>query len=120
MQVRFDTNDYCVPVKYAGHNVGIKGYAKKVEIYSDGMMIASHERCFEKHQSIYKLEHYLPLLEQCGRAILNAVPVRQNIPQDVLEKLKNNSPRELMRISNGYCNNYEPTTTEQTGYRYSL
>ena len=57
----------------------MKGYAEKVEVYADGMLIASHVRCFGKHQSVYDLKHYLPLLEQRGRAILNAAPVRQEL-----------------------------------------
>jgi transposase len=73
--VRFKTNNYSVPVEYAGHTVGVKGYAEKVEVYADGRLIAAHARCFGKHQSVYKLEHYMPLLERRGRAILNAAPV---------------------------------------------
>ena len=105
---RFDTNNYSVPVEYAGHTVGVKGYAEKVEVYADGKRIASHARCFEKHQSVYKLEHYLPLLEQRGRAILNAAPLRQNLPEDVLEQLKVCEPRERIRILRQYCESPEP------------
>ena len=86
----------------------MKGYAEKVEVYADGKRIASHARCFEKHQSVYKLEHYLPLLEQRGRAILNAAPVRQNLPEDVLEQLRICEPRERIRILRQYCESPEP------------
>lgn len=85
---RFATNDYSVPCAYAGRRVGIKAYPEIVEIYADGEQIAVHERCFGKHRTAYKLEHYLPLLEQRGRAILNAAPVRQNVPDAVMDELR--------------------------------
>lgn len=108
--VRFHTNDYSVPVQYVGRSVGVKGYAEKVDVFADGKRIASHTRCFGKYQSIYRLEHYLPLLEQRGRAILNAAPVRQNLPKDVLEQLRANAadPKELMNILKRYCEISEP------------
>jgi transposase len=106
--VRFDTNNYSVPIEYTGRAVGVKGYAEKVEVYADGKLIASHTRCFGKHQSVYKLEHYLPLLEQRGRAILNAAPVRQNLPEEIFEQLKGCEPRDRIRILRQYCESPEP------------
>jgi transposase len=106
--IRYDTNNYSVPVEYTGRTVGVKGYAEKVEVYADGKLIASHVRCFGKYQSLYKLEHYLPLLEQRGRAILNAAPVRQNLPEDVLEHLRVCEPQERIRILQQYCTDSEP------------
>lgn len=105
--VRFDTNTYSVPVEYAGQTVGVKGYAEKVEVYAAGRQIASHARCFGKHQSVYKLEHYLPLLEQRGRAILNAAPVRQNLPEEILEQLRTCDPSERICILRQHCENPE-------------
>ena len=85
---RFRMNNYSVPVKYVGRLVGIKGYPEIVEIYYKGELIATHNRCFSKNQSIYHLEHYMPLLIERKRAILNAAPVKQNIPQEVLAEMK--------------------------------
>lgn len=98
--VRFDTNDYSVPVSYCGSSVGVKGYAERVEVYSKGQLIASHERCFKRHTPTYKLDHYLPVLEQRGRAVFNAAPVRQNLPPEFLDWLKGHSAdhKELMRL----------------------
>ena len=93
--VRFATNDYSVPCAYAGRQAGVKAYPESVEIYVDGQRIALHERCFGKNRTTYKLEHYLPLLEQRGRAILNAAPVRQNVPEAVMEELKAAESHEL-------------------------
>ena len=84
--VCFRTNRYSVPVAYAGRIVGIKAYPETIEVYCDGAIIAEHERCFGQHQSRYRLEDYLPLLEIRGRALLNAAPVRQNIPPEILQQ----------------------------------
>ena len=98
--VRFDTNDYSVPVSYSGCNVSVKGYAERIEVYCKGQMIAIHERCFKRHTPTYKLEHYLPILKERGRAVFNAAPVRQNLPPEFLEWLKGRSAdhKELMRL----------------------
>lgn len=85
---RFRTNSYSVPVRFAGRQVGIKGYPETIEIYYQGELIAVHDRCFGRHQKIYQLEHYMPLLEQRGRAILDAAPVKQNVPPEVMEELR--------------------------------
>ena len=96
--VRFRTNNYSVPVKYVGREVGIKGYPETVEIYFNGMKISSHMRLFGKHQSSYHLEDYMPLLEKRPRAITNAAPVKQNIPPEVLHELKNNTSDQAQVI----------------------
>lgn len=86
--VKFRTNNYSVPVIYTGKTVGVKGYPEVIEIYYKGLKIATHTRCFGKNQSIYHLEHYMPLLEERKRAILDAAPVKQNVPPEILEELR--------------------------------
>ena len=101
---RFRMNNYSVPVKYVGRLVGIKGYPEIVEIYYKGELIATHNRCFSKNQSIYHLEHYMPLLIERKRAILNAAPVKQNIPPEVLAEMKklNGDYSRMIDILNGF------------------
>lgn len=89
--VKFQTNNYSVPVKYTGQTVGVKGYPETVEIYYKGELIATHNRSFGRNQSVYHLEHYMPLLEMKRRAILDAAPVKQNVPPEVLAELRRNS-----------------------------
>ena len=84
--VRFRTNDYSVPVAYVGRMVGVKAYPEKIDIFCNGDLIASHERCFGQYRKCYRLEHYMPLLETRSRAFFNAAPVRQNIPPEVLTR----------------------------------
>lgn len=85
--VRFDTNNYFVPISHCGHEVAAKGYGTRVVIYHRSTVIAKHNRCYGKRQTIYELAHYLPLLEKRPRSILNAKPVRHALPQDILEWL---------------------------------
>ena len=95
--VRFDTNNYSVPVSHCGHEVAVKGYGTKVVIYYRNTIIAKHNRCYGKKQTIYELAHYLPLLEKRPRSILNAKPVRHALPQDLLEWLANLPVKEMMK-----------------------
>lgn len=86
--VRFQTNSYSVPPEYVGKMVGVKGYPEKIEIYFGGMKIAEHARCFHRNQKCCLLEHYMPLLEKRRRAIPNALPVKQNVPYEVMKKIR--------------------------------
>ena len=86
--VRYDTNNYSVPVKYCGCDVSVKDYADHVTVFCKGEKVAKHDRCYGKKQSIYLLNHYLPLLERKGSAIFQARPFRDTLPADFNEWLK--------------------------------
>ena len=88
---QFLTNSYSVPVQYIGRMIGIKGYPETIEIYYKRALIAVHTRCYGKHQSVYHLEHYMPLLQERRRAIVNAAPVKQNVSPEILDELRKNS-----------------------------
>jgi len=62
--VRFDDNDYSVPVAYAHHTVTLKGSCGEVRIYSGPEEIARHERIWAKEQIRLDPVHYLALLER--------------------------------------------------------
>lgn len=91
--VRFESNSYSVPVKWAGRLVTVKASALKIQIYYRGEKLAVHERCYKKNRSLYQLEHYLPLIEQRPRSVFHARPVKAaNIPeeiQDFARQIKN-------------------------------
>ena len=78
--VRFDTNNYSIPAAYCGKEVSVKTGPEMVWIYCGGKCISQHQRCLDRRQAIYKLEHYLPLLEKEGRAIFYAKPVQDALP----------------------------------------
>ena len=98
--VRYDTNSYSVPVRLCGKTVSIKALPERIEIFSEGESVAVHQRCFGRYQSIYCLEHYLPLLERKGRALFHARPVRDNVPDSFLNWLKrqNLKPKALVAL----------------------
>jgi hypothetical protein len=54
----------------------------------------------------YKLEHYLPLLKERGRAILNAAPVRQNVPLVQLRAAASDKA-QMMGILQKFCDTPE-------------
>jgi transposase len=73
--VRFDGNDYSVPVAQAHHEVTLKGFVDRVEVFTRaGERIASHTRIWAKERVSYQPEHYLPLLVRKPGALDHAVP----------------------------------------------
>lgn len=99
--VRFETNRYSVPVSLAGRPVTVKASAFAVKIYCRGEEIACYPRSYGKHQTIYDLKHYLPLLERRPRAVNNARPVRQaEIPQALWEYARrlNDPDKGMVRL----------------------
>lgn len=88
------------PVKYVGQEAAFKATAEKVTILIDGKSVAVHERCYEKQQQILSLSHYLPLLKQKPRSILQARPVKQNISPRLMQLLESSefTAKNLMEI----------------------
>lgn len=74
--VRVGTNHYSAPVR-AGKTVQVKLYAAEVEIWDEGDCVARHQRCYDRHQPILKLEHYLDVLERKPGALAGSKPLEQ-------------------------------------------
>jgi transposase len=74
--VRFDDNDYSVPVCWAHHEITVKGYWDRVEIYRGAEAVASHERNWGKGQVVYEPRHYLPLLDRKPGALDHGRPLQ--------------------------------------------
>jgi len=106
--VRFDRNDYSVPVRYAHHPVVVKGYCDRVEISCQGEGIAEHERSWGKEEVIFNPLHYLALLERKPGALDFARPLsgwqlpecfgvlRRRLEQE--EDRKGDGTREYIRV----------------------
>ena len=73
--VRFDNNDYSVPMEYAYQDVVVKGYTDYVRICRFHEVIAEHRRCWSREQQIFNPLHYLPLLERKPHALAFARPL---------------------------------------------
>ena len=103
--VRFDTNDYSVPIEYAHHPVVIKGYVDLVRICCGLKTIAEHRRCWEKEKQIFDPRHYLRLVERKPGSLDHARPLETlNLPECFevlrrrLEAEKDLGVREYIRV----------------------
>ena len=50
--VRYYTNSYSVPVKYCGKHAAVKALPERIEAFYGGEVVATHQRCFRREQSI--------------------------------------------------------------------
>jgi transposase len=80
--VRFDDNDYSVPVRYAHHEILIKGYVERVVLCHKDKVVAEHPRSWGKEGVFFDYRHYLPLLEHKPGALDYARPLADlNLPE---------------------------------------
>ena len=73
--VRFQTNDYSVPVAYGYHQVWVRGYVEQVVIGCGTEIIARHRRSYEREDTVFDPLHYLPLIERKLGALDQAAPL---------------------------------------------
>ncbi len=62
--VRFDSNAYSVPVKYAHRKITIVATVDEVRLSFEDQLIARHDRHWGREQYIFDPLHYLALLER--------------------------------------------------------
>lgn len=87
--VRFDCNDYSVPVEYAYRPVVVKGYVDLVKIFKEDKQVASHRRIWDKEEVSFDPIHYLALLEKKPGALNYARPLEEwDLPEcfEILQK----------------------------------
>ena len=83
IRMRYDTNDYSVPVAYGHHDVWIRGYVDQVVIGCRGEVIARHPRCYAREDAVFDPVHYLPLIERKINALDQAAPLAEwDLPED--------------------------------------
>jgi hypothetical protein len=61
-RVRFQTNDYSVPIQYAYQHLTLKADPFRIRIFAGSELVADHPRSYEKYQVIEDWRHYVPLL----------------------------------------------------------
>lgn len=83
--VRFEKNNYSVPTRYLMQEITIKGHGNKVSLWHRNTEIASFERCYASGETLYRLEHYIDLLERKPRSVRNARPVKETVAEELLE-----------------------------------
>jgi len=60
--VRFDTNRYSVPRRWAFETVTIKAYVDRIEVVSGTSVLARHARSYARGEWIVEPQHYLAIL----------------------------------------------------------
>ena len=73
--VRYQGNDYSVPVAYGHREVLVRGYVETVVIGCGAAVIARHTRSYEREDLLLDPLHYLPLLEHKIGALDQAAPL---------------------------------------------
>src|SRR6056297_104844 len=88
--VRYDTNDYSVPVAYGHQDVWVRAYVDQVVIGCRSDVIARHPRCYAREDMVFDPIHYLPLIERKINALDQAAPLAEwDLPEefDTLRRL---------------------------------
>jgi transposase len=62
--VRFDTNDYSVPVQYAHRKLLVVATVEEVRLVYEDRLVARHRRSWERERIYFDPIHYLALLER--------------------------------------------------------
>ena len=103
--IRYDTNDYSVPVSSAHHQTMIKASVSFIEVYQQDKLIATHRRCWDRECQIFEPLHYLELLERKPGALDHArpledwqLPVCFNTYRRLLETHRDNGTKEYIQI----------------------
>jgi transposase len=74
--VRFDDNDYSVPVRWAHHPIVVRAYVDRVVLCHQGREVAEHRRRWGREGVSYDPVHYLALLERKPGALDFARPLQ--------------------------------------------
>ena len=104
--VRFDTNSYSVPVKYAHRTITVVATVDDVKLAYEDRLIARHRRHWGRERFFFDPIHYLALLEQKPGAFDYARPLADwQLPEclNVLRRRMERTPdglgtREFIRV----------------------
>ena len=103
--VRYDTNDYSVPVRSAHHQATIKASVRFIEVYQQDDLVARHRRCWDRECQIFDPMHYVELLERKPGALDHARPLEDwHLPKcfdtyrKLLETHRENGTKEYIQI----------------------
>jgi transposase len=104
-RVRFQTNDYSVPIQYAYRRLTLKADPFRVRVYDGADLVAEHPRSYGKRQVIEDWRHYVPLLLKKSFAVPFASALRSAaLPQSFeaarleLVARRSDGNREFARI----------------------
>lgn len=63
--------------------VSIRIYPERIDFVAHDALVASHSRCFERNQTRYDWQHYIPLIERKPGALRNGAPFA-DMPEPLL------------------------------------
>ena len=72
--VTVQRNRYSVPCHLVNSQVAIHLYPDRMAIYAENTMVASHIRLYERDQTRYDWQHYIPLIDRKPGALRNGAP----------------------------------------------
>ena len=72
--VTVQRNRYSVPCHLANSKVAVHLYPDRIAIYAENTMVASHIRLYERDQTRYDWQHYIPLIDRKPGALRNGAP----------------------------------------------
>lgn len=75
--VRFDTNDYSVPVQYAHRKLLVIATVEEVRLVFEDRLVARHPRSWDRERTFFEPIHYLALLERKPGGFDFAKPLEQ-------------------------------------------
>jgi transposase len=73
--VRFDDNEYSVPVQYAHRKLLVVATVEEVRLVYEDRLVAKHRRCWDRERTFFEPIHYLALLERKPGGIDYARPL---------------------------------------------
>ena len=86
--VQFDKNKYSVMSQAVGRPVEVHAYADRIRVRWDGGVIADHERCFGRDQTLYDPWHYVPVLARKPGAMRNGAPFKDWVLPGALGRVR--------------------------------
>ena len=83
--MRYDTNNYSVPVVYGYQDAWIRGYVDEVVIGCGREVFARHPRCYDREDMTFDSVHYLPLIERKINALDQAGLLAEwDLPEELM------------------------------------
>jgi transposase len=81
--VSVDRCRYSAPCELVGQMVSIRIYPERLDFVAHDRVVASHVRSFERNQTCYDWQHYIPLIERKPGALRNGAPFA-DLPEPLL------------------------------------
>ena len=113
-------NRYSVPCEWVGQMVSIRLYPERVALVAQDGEVVRHERLFDRGQTRYDWQHYLPLIERKPGALRNGAPFA-DLPEP-LQRLRalllKREGGDVAQKAKGSA--IDGRTTRHAGYKTSL